>query len=101
MHIGQINTFSVLKHLDFGVSLDGGEYGEILLPSREVPAGCQPGDQVQAFLSNDSQDRLIATTTIPLAQVGDLARLTGVDVNPVGAFLDWGLPKDLLVPIGP
>lgn len=98
MHIGQINTFSVIKHVDFGVYLDGGELGEILLPSREVPEGCQAGDQVQAFLYNDSRDRLIATTTTPLAQVGDLVRLKVLDVNPVGAFLDWGLPKDLLVP---
>jgi len=98
MNIGQINTFSVLKHVDFGVYLDGGDLGEILLPSREVPEECHVGDQVQAFLYNDSNDRLIATTTPPLAQVGDLARLKVIDVNPVGAFLDWGLPKDLLVP---
>ncbi len=96
--IGQTNTLSVIKRVDFGVYLDGDELGEILLPSREVPDGCQVGDQVQAFLYNDSQDRLIATTTMPLAQVGDLARLNVIDVNPVGAFLDWGLPKDLLVP---
>ena len=98
MNIGRMNTFSVVKLVDFGVYLDGGELGEILLPSREVPAGCQAGDQLQAFLYNDSRDRLIATTTMPFAQVGDLARLKVIDVNPVGAFLDWGLPKDLLVP---
>ncbi|MFP4588272.1 MAG: S1 RNA-binding domain-containing protein [Desulfohalobiaceae bacterium] len=98
MNIGRMNTFSVLKLVDFGVYLDGGELGEILLPSREVPEGCQAGDQLQAFLYNDSRDRLIATTKMPFAQVGDLARLKVIDVNPVGAFLDWGLPKDLLVP---
>ncbi|WP_244147426.1 CvfB family protein [Desulfovermiculus halophilus] len=98
MNIGRINTFSVLKLVDFGAYLDGGELGEILLPSREVPQGCQAGDQLQAFLYTDSRDRLIATTTMPLAQVGDLVRLKVIDVNPVGAFLDWGLPKDLLVP---
>lgn len=98
MNIGRINTFSVVKLVDFGAYLDGGELGEILLPSREVSEGCQAGDQLQAFLYNDSSDRLIATTRTPLAQVGNLARLKVVDVNPVGAFLDWGLPKDLLVP---
>ena len=98
MNIGRMNTFSVVKLVDFGIYLEGGELGEILLPSREVPEGCQAGDQLQAFLYNDSRDRLIATTKTPLAQVGDLARLKVIDVNPVGAFLDWGLPKDLLVP---
>ncbi len=98
MNIGQINTFSVVKLVDFGAYLNGEELGEILLPSRDVPTGCQAGDQLQAFLYNDSSDRLIATTQMPLAQVGDLVRLQVVDVNPVGAFLDWGLPKDLLVP---
>lgn len=98
INIGHIHTFSVVKRVDFGAYLDGGELGEILLPSREVPEGCQAGDQLQAFLYSDSEDRLIATTTIPRAQVGDLVRLQVIDVNPVGAFLDWGLPKDLLVP---
>jgi hypothetical protein len=98
MNIGRMNTFSVVKLLDFGAYLDGGELGEILLPAREVPERCQAGDQLQAFLYNDSKDRLIATTKMPWAQVGDLVRLKVIDVNPVGAFLDWGLPKDLLVP---
>jgi hypothetical protein len=98
MNIGRMNTFSVVKLLDFGAYLDGGELGGILLPAREVPERCQAGDQLQAFLYNDSKDRLIATTKMPWAQVGDLVRLKVIDVNPVGAFLDWGLPKDLLVP---
>lgn len=98
INIGRINTFSVVKLVDLGAYLDGMELGEILLPSREMPAGCQAGDQLQAFLYHDSRDRLIATTTMPTAQVGDLTRLKVIDVNPVGAFLDWGLPKDLLVP---
>ncbi|MCF8105742.1 MAG: GntR family transcriptional regulator [Desulfohalobiaceae bacterium] len=98
MQIGQWNTFEVLKRVDFGAYLDGQELGEILLPVRELPVDCQAGDRVEAFLYNDSQDRLIATTRTPLAGVGDLSLLRVVDVNSVGAFLDWGLPKDLLVP---
>ena len=99
MHIGRMNEAEVLKRVDFGVYLDGGELGEVLLPLREVPSECQPGDRLQVFVYRDSEDRPIATTKRPLAQVGDLARLRVVDVNPVGAFLDWGLPKDLLVPL--
>ncbi len=98
MEIGRVNRFEVLKQVAFGVYLDGKELGEILLPAREVPENCQPGDSLEAFLYTDSEDRLIATTQKPLAQSGDLARLKVLDVNPVGAFLDWGLPKDLLAP---
>lgn len=98
MQIGQVNAFEVLKTVRFGAYLDGEELGEILLPSRELPPDCQVGDRVEAFLYKDSEDRLIASTTLPLARVGDLALLRVVDVGPVGAFLDWGLPKDLLVP---
>ncbi|MCF8039489.1 MAG: GntR family transcriptional regulator [Desulfohalobiaceae bacterium] len=100
MEIGQWNTFEVLKRVDFGAYLEGEELGEILLPIRELLFDCQAGDHVEAFLYNDSEDRLIATTRKPLARVGDLVLLRVVDVNPVGAFLDWGLPKDLLVPRG-
>ena len=78
--------------------MDGGELGEILLPVREIPKDCRVGDRLEVFLYTDSEDRLIATIREPLAQKGELAVLKVVDVNPVGAFLDWGLPKDLLVP---
>lgn len=96
--IGKINTLRVVKTVDFGVYLDGEALGEILLPKRYVPEGCQPGDSVEVFLYHDSEDRLIATTQRPYAVVGELALLKVVAVNNFGAFLDWGLPKDLLVP---
>ena len=99
MHMGRMNEAEVLKRVAFGVYLDGGELGEVLLPLREVTPECQPGDRLQVFVYRDSEDRPIATTKRPFAQVGDLARLRVVDVNPVGAFLDWGLPKDLLAPL--
>jgi predicted RNA-binding protein (virulence factor B family) len=100
VEIGKFNTLGVVKAVDFGVYLDGEALGEILLPRRYVPAGCQPGDSVEVFLYHDSEDRLIATTQRPHAGVGDLALLKAVAVNKFGAFLDWGLPKDLLVPFG-
>ena len=98
--IGRFNTLRVVKAVDFGVYLDGEALGEILLPRRYVPEGSQPGDSVEVFLYHDSEDRLIATTQRPHAGVGDLALLKVVAVNNFGAFLDWGLPKDLLVPFG-
>lgn len=96
--IGKWNTLEVVKELDFGVYLDGGEEGEILMPTRYVPKGTKPGDKVDVFIYLDSEDRLIATTEQPLAQVGDFALLEVVSANSYGAFLDWGLMKDLLVP---
>lgn len=95
---GKFNTLRVVKEVDFGLYLDGKELGEILLPRRYVPEGCRPGDNIEVFLYHDSEDRLIATTQRPQAQVGDLALLRVSAVNNFGAFLDWGLPKDLLVP---
>ncbi|GFO69889.1 GntR family transcriptional regulator [Geomonas limicola] len=74
------------------------EYGEILMPTKYVPEGVYPGAEVQAFVYLDSEDRLLATTLKPKAQVGDFALLRVKDTNEVGAFLDWGLEKDLLVP---
>jgi len=100
VEIGKFNTLRVVKAVDFGVYLDGEALGEILLPRRYVPEGCHPGDRVEVFLYHDSEDRLIATTERPYAGVGELALLKVVAVNPIGAFLDWGLPKDLLAPFG-
>jgi predicted RNA-binding protein (virulence factor B family) len=96
--IGKINQLEVLKELDFGIYLDGGELGEILMPKRYVPEGTMLGDYIEAFIYLDSEDRLIATTEKPLAQVEEFALLEVVSVAPVGAFLNWGLPKDLFVP---
>jgi uncharacterized protein len=96
--IGRWNTLEVLKQLDFGVYLDGGEHGEILMPIRYVPQDCKIGDKVEVFIYLDSEDRLIATTEKPFAQVDDFALLECVSVSGVGAFLYWGLMKDLFVP---
>lgn len=96
--IGKWNKLEVLKQLDFGVYLDGGEHGEILMPIRYVPQGCKIGDIVDVFIYLDSEDRLIATTEKPFAQVGDFVLLEVVSVSSVGAFLYWGLMKDLFVP---
>lgn len=96
--IGKYNTLRIVKSVSFGLYLDGGENGEILLPRRYVPPDAAPGGRIEVFLYFDSDDRLIATTERPLAQVGEFAYLRVVEVNPVGAFLEWGLPKHLLVP---
>ena len=96
--LGKYNTLTVLRKLDFGFYLDGGETGDILLPLRYAPSNCKPGDKVDVFIYFDSEDRVIATTEKPFAKVGEFAFLRVVSVNPVGAFVDWGLPKDLLVP---
>lgn len=96
--IGKLNHLEVLKELDFGIYLDGGDLGEILMPKRYVPEGTMLGDFLETFIYLDSEDRLIATTEKPLAQVEEFALLEVVSVTPVGAFLNWGLPKDLFVP---
>ncbi len=98
LKIGRQNLLRVTKATSFGVYLDGSNYGEILLPKRYVPQDCQPDSWLKVFIYLDSEDRLIATTETPLAQVGEVACLKVVAVNRFGAFMDWGLPKDLLVP---
>jgi predicted RNA-binding protein (virulence factor B family) len=96
--IGERATLKVLREKPFGLYLDGGELGEVLLPHREVPADNVIGGTLDVFLYNDSEDRPVATLTTPKAMPGQFARLKCVAVTGVGAFLDWGLPKDLLVP---
>ena len=98
VNIGKYNTLKVLKEVDFGVYLDGESEGEILMPIRYVPKNCQIGDLVDVFLYLDSEDRPIATTEKPFAQVGEFAMLRVKSVNKIGTFLDWGIMKDLLVP---
>jgi Uncharacterized protein conserved in bacteria len=98
--IGVFNNLRVIKEVDFGVYLDGGEHEEILLPRRYVPENCKVDDNIRVFIYLDSEDRFIATTETPYAIVGDFALLKVVAVESVGAFLDWGLLKDLLVPFG-
>ncbi|HEU4554119.1 MAG TPA: S1-like domain-containing RNA-binding protein [Chitinophaga sp.] len=97
INIGAYNQLKVKKTSDFGVFLDGGEQ-EILLPKRYVPAGTKPGDELEVFLYHDSENRLIATTDRPKGVVGDILLLKAVDDTDQGAFLDWGLMKDLFVP---
>src|SRR3954471_14950514 len=104
--IGKRNMLTVVRDSSPGLYLDGGEHGEILLPNRYVPRGIKIGGQIEVFVYRDSEDRLVATTESPRATVGEVATLKVVSVNrQVGAFLDWGLAKDLLLPfreqIGP
>jgi predicted RNA-binding protein (virulence factor B family) len=96
--IGKLNTLTVIRPSDFGLFLDGGELGEILLPKRYARKAWGAGDCIEVFLMLDSEDRLTATTDKPYAMVDEFACLRVVSTTPVGAFLDWGLPKDLLVP---
>lgn len=97
-HIGTRDSLRILSEKTFGLYLDGGELGEILLPRREMPVKWALGDFVDVFLYNDSEDRPVATLKVPKVMPGQFARLKCVEVTGVGAFLDWGLPKDLLVP---
>ncbi|MDQ6956429.1 MAG: S1-like domain-containing RNA-binding protein [Mariprofundaceae bacterium] len=96
--IGHINTLTIVKEVDFGLYLDGGKLGEILLPIRYVPQGSKVGDSLDVFLYHDSEDRVIATTETPYAMVDECAYLKCIATNKAGAFLNWGLMKDLLVP---
>jgi predicted RNA-binding protein (virulence factor B family) len=97
--LGKRNQLTVLREATPGIYLDGGDRGDILLPRRYVTDRMIPGDIVDVFVYRDSEDRLVATTETPHAMVGDFAFLKVVswDRN-MGAFLDWGLPKDLLLP---
>ena len=96
--LGEYNRLTIVKTVDFGLYLDGGDEGEILLPSRYVPKDYQIGEELDVFLYLDSEERLVATTEKPLAQVGDFAYLEVAWVNEYGAFLHWGPMKDLFCP---
>jgi len=97
--IGKRNILSVIRAASPGLYLDGGTLGEILLPGRYIPADLKPKDKLDVFVYRDSEDRLVATTETPLAMVGEFAYLKVVSIHQrVGTFLDWGLPKDLLLP---
>ena len=97
--IGKRNTLSIVRESAPGLYLNGGELGEILLPGRYIPPGLKQGDKLDVFIYLDSEDRLVATTETPLACVGEFACLEVVSLHPrVGAFLNWGLAKDLLLP---
>jgi uncharacterized protein len=97
--IGKRNKLSIEREAPPGLYLRGGELGEILLPRRYIPPDVKPGALLDVFIYLDSEDRLVATTETPYATVGEFAYLEVVSVNPrAGAFLDWGLQKDLLLP---
>ncbi len=98
LQLGKNNTLRVLRKVDFGYYLDAAEYDSVLLPQRYAPENLQEGDEIEVFIYLDSEDRIIATTEKPVAEVNECAYLTAKDVNKFGAFLDWGLPKDLFVP---
>lgn len=95
--VGEYNVLKVLRQVDFGLYLDDGKEG-ILLPKRFVPAGVKEGDDIKVFVYHDGEDRLIATTQTPKGILGDIVKLNTISVTPQGAFLDWGLMKDLFVP---
>jgi predicted RNA-binding protein (virulence factor B family) len=96
--IGQLNTLQIIKEVDFGVYLNGDHLGEILLPKKYVPQDARLNQWLEVFIYLDSKDRLVASIDKPIAVVGEVAFLRVTDVNPTGAFLNWGMPKDLLAP---
>lgn len=96
--LGKINRLTVKKQVKFGFYLDGLSWGEILLPNNVAPAGLEIGQQLDVFLYLDSEDQLIATTEQPKIKVGEVAQLQVIATTKVGAFVNWGLKKDLLVP---
>jgi predicted RNA-binding protein (virulence factor B family) len=95
--VGEYNLLKVIREVEFGVYLDDEKEG-ILLPVRFVPPGTKIGDELKVFLYHDSESRIIATTLKPKGLVGEIVKLRAVTVTPQGAFLDWGLMKDLFVP---
>lgn len=98
LQIGRHNCLRVKRDRDVGLFLEAGRFGTVLLPRRYVPEGVCEGDEIDVFVYLDSEDDLIATTQQPLVEVGGIAPLKVVSTGAVGAFLDWGLPKDLLLP---
>ena len=98
INIGQFNTLTITRFTDHGAYVDGGEVGEILVPKAYVTKSMRPGDTLELFVYLDQSERLVATTEQPLATVGDFAYLEVAGVNEHGAFLNWGVMKDLFVP---
>ena len=96
---GIYHTLRVVKHVDFGIYLDGGDGDEILMPKRFVPAGVENGDEIEVFIYHDNEGRPIATSQKPHGIVGDIVLLEVKDKNAQGAFMDWGLMKDIFLPL--
>lgn len=98
LKIGDFNSLKAIKKVEFGMYLDDGAGGEILLPKKYVPEWLKPDEMIKVFVYKDSEDRKVATTIVPLAKVGDIRTLRVKDMSKYGAFLDWGLEKDLMLP---
>lgn len=98
LEIGNYNKLNVVKEVDFGVYLDGGDEGEILMPQKYVPDDLKLNDEIEVFIYSDTEDMLVATTETPLVKVNEFAYLRVNEVNKYGAFLEWGIIKELLVP---
>ena len=102
IELGKMQKLTVVKKEDFGVYVgetpDAGPKERVLLPAKQVPEGCREGDEIAVFIYRDSSDRLIATTTRPLVLLHGVASLRVKEVTKIGAFLDWGLEKDLFLP---
>ena len=97
--LGKRNLVNIIRESPPGLYLDGGALGEVLLPRRYIPANLKAKDKIEVFIYRDSEDRLVATNEVPLVMVGEFACLKVVSINDrAGAFLDWGLSKDLLLP---
>ena len=100
MKLGEYQKLKVIKKVEFGVYLaeHEGDETRVLLPQKQVPADAKPGDEIEVFLYKDSKDRIIATTNQPKLTLGGLAVLEVAEIGKIGAFLDWGLEKDLFLP---
>lgn len=97
--LGKTNRLVIVRDSNHGFFLDGGKHGDILLPKKETPEDVEQGDEIDVFVLRDSDDRIIATREKPIAEVGQFASLKVTAIHPrLGAFLDWGLPKELLLP---
>ena len=100
LKLGEVQTLTVIKKVEFGIylGLEDNPEERVLLPGKQVPEGTKVGDTLDVFLYKDSRDRLIATTREPKVTLGGLAELTVAEIGKIGAFLDWGLEKDLFLP---
>ena len=98
IELGKFSTLEVVKLVDFGAYLNAKDFGQVLLPKKYVPIGTDVGEQIKVFLYLDSNDMIIATTQRPRTQVGQFAYLKAIATSKIGAFLDWGLDKDLFLP---
>jgi len=100
INIGQYNFLKIARKTGRGTFLSGGSLGELFLPKSQTPEYCEAGDKIEVFVYRNSDDEAVATTKRPRASVGEVACLEVISTNSVGAFMEWGLPKDLFAPFG-